>query len=220
MTQPTALSMRPATMADVHRIVEIHAVAFHRTFMAAFGRKRYEDGLRVMAEVWRRQGSAGLHGMWVAEHDGLVVGTITMRTRGAHWLPASVPVEWLFVRALGVVRGMYALHALSFIEYHVAHDDLYITDVAVDERFQRQGVGRAMLAHAVAYAERQHLCTVSLYVDAANVAACSLYLGSGFVVERTHYSLMGWILLRQSRWLLLRRCVSSVAMNEHVSIRS
>lgn len=212
--------MRPAIIADVDRIVSIHASAFRRIFLAAFGQHQYQDGLRVMADVWRRQGAVGLYGMWVAEYEGMVVGTITMRSKHAQWLPTSVPVEWLFVRALGVIRGMYALNALSFIEYHVVGDDLYITDVAVDERFQRQGVGRAMLAHALAYAERQQLRTISLYVDAANTAACALYMGCGFHKVHTRHSLMGWVLLRQSRWLLLRRPVVPVAMNEHVSIRS
>ena len=111
MTQSIPVSLRQATLADVDRIVAIHATAFHQTFLAAFGKKRYADGLRVMADVWRRQGMIGLYGMWVAEHDGVVVGTITLRSRMPNWLPPSVPVEWLFVRALGLIRGLYALNA-------------------------------------------------------------------------------------------------------------
>lgn len=218
--QSIVINMRQANLADIDRIVAIHADAFHRTFVAAFGRKRYQTGLGVMADVWRRQGAIGLQGMWVAEVDGYVVGTITMRSRGGYWLPASVPVEWLFIRALGFVRGLYALNALSFIEHHITTNELYITDVAVDQLFHRRGVGRAMLMHAVAQAERQHLGQVSLYVDAANQPALALYQGLGFYVANTHHSFMGWFLLHQMRWLLLRRAVVPVAVNEHVSLQS
>lgn len=219
MTTST-ITIRLATFADIDRIVAIHADAFHQTFLAAFGRDRYHDGLRVMTDVWRRQGSVGLHGMWVAEYEGQVVGTITMRARGGYWPSSTVSVEWLFIRVLGVVRGLYALNALSFIEHHIAVNELYVTDVAVDRRFHRQGVGRAMLMHALAYAERQQLSMVSLYVDAANKPALALYQGLGFYVASTHHSLMGWFLLRQIRWLFLRRAVVPVAANEQISLRS
>jgi ribosomal protein S18 acetylase RimI-like enzyme len=221
MTQNLVVNMRLATLADVNRIVAIHADAFHDTFVAAFGRKQYHVGLCVMADVWRRQGAIGLQGMWVAEIDGYVVGTITMRARGgAHWLPAHIPVEWLFIKALGVVRGLYALNALSFIEHNITTNELYITDVAVDQRFLRRGVGRAMLTHALAYAERQQLGLVSLYVGAANQPAIALYQGIGFYVTNTHHSLMGWCLLRQLRWLLLRRTVAPVTVNERMPLES
>lgn len=220
MTQSIVVTMRQANLADINRIVAIHADAFHRAFMAAFGRKRYQMGLRVMADVWRRQGMISLQGMWVAELDGYVVGTITMRSRSAYWVPAQIPVEWLFIRALGVIRGLYALNALSFIEHHIAPNELYITDVAVDQQFHRRGIGRAMLMHALSYAERQQLGQLSLYVDAANAPAMALYQGLGFYVANTHHSLMGWFLLRQMRWLLLRRAVVPVTVNEQVSLGS
>lgn len=220
MTQSTVVIMRQAKLADVDRIVAIHADAFHRTFVAAFGRAHYHAGLRVMADVWRRQGIVGLQGMWVAEVDGYVVGTITMRSRSASWLPPSIPVEWLFIRALGVIRGLYALNALSFIEHHITTNELYVTDVAVDGAFQRRGVGREMLAYAFATAERQQLGVVSLYVDAANHPALALYQGLGFYVANTHHSLMGWFLVRQIRWLFLRRTIVPVAANEKVSLGS
>lgn len=216
MTQSTTINLRLATLADVERIVAIHAEAFHQSFVAAFGRERYHDGLRVMVEVLRRQGIVGLHGMWVAEQDGLVVGTITMRARGGAGLSSSIPVEWLFIRTLGVFRGLYALNALSFIEHHIGAHELYVTDVAVDQRFQRRGIGRAMLLHACAYAERQQLSMVSLYVDAANKPALALYQGLGFYVTSTRHSLMGWLLVRQLRWLLLRRAIVPVPMHEQI----
>lgn len=220
MTQSTVVNMRQATFADVDRIVAIHADAFHRTFEAAFGRTQYHVGLRVMTDVWRRQGAVGLQGMWVAEVDGVVVGTITLRSRVAYWLPPSIPVEWMFIRALGVMRGLYALNALSFIEHHITTNELYVTDVAVDQRFHRRGIGRAMLAHAVAYAERQQLGVVSLYVDASNRPALALYQGLGFYVAATHHSLMGWFLLRQMRWLFLRRTIVPATVNEQISLGS
>jgi ribosomal protein S18 acetylase RimI-like enzyme len=113
-------------------------------FWPPSGRAKFRIGVELMAETWRRQGAAGLQGMWVAELDNQIVATIALRARvNMRQLP-PVPVEWLFIKALGVVRAMYALTALSIIDHPIAYNELYISDVAVRSNYQRRGVARSL----------------------------------------------------------------------------
>ncbi len=56
----------------------------------------------------------------------------------------------------------------------------YIDDIAVDVRFRQQGVGRALLQHAAAWARDRRLAGVMLETQNNNVAACRLYESCGF----------------------------------------
>src|SRR5512139_1205510 len=56
----------------------------------------------------------------------------------------------------------------------------YIDDIAVDVSFRQQGVGRALLQHAVAWARDRQLAGVMLETQNNNVAACRLYESCGF----------------------------------------
>jgi len=56
----------------------------------------------------------------------------------------------------------------------------YIDDVAVAADFRQQGVGRALLQHAVAWARVRQLAGVMLETQNNNVAACRLYESCGF----------------------------------------
>jgi streptothricin acetyltransferase len=56
----------------------------------------------------------------------------------------------------------------------------YIEDLVVDAGFRREGVGRALLQHAVTWARAQQLAGVMLETQNNNVAACRLYESGGF----------------------------------------
>jgi len=60
---------------------------------------------------------------------------------------------------------------------------LQITGLAVDPDCQRQGVGRRLVAAAVAEASRRGAIRLTLHVLGANEAARSLYADSGFHIE-------------------------------------
>jgi ribosomal protein S18 acetylase RimI-like enzyme len=56
----------------------------------------------------------------------------------------------------------------------------YVEDIAVDASFRREGVGRALLQHAVAWARDRQLAGVMLETQNNNGAACRLYESCGF----------------------------------------
>jgi streptothricin acetyltransferase len=57
-----------------------------------------------------------------------------------------------------------------------------IWDIAVDPPFRRRGVGRRLIAEAVAWARGRGLPGVMLETQNINVAACRLYASCGFVL--------------------------------------
>ena len=57
-----------------------------------------------------------------------------------------------------------------------------IEDIAVDVRFRRRGVGRALMQQAIAWAHSMGLGGIMLETQNNNVAACRLYERCGFVL--------------------------------------
>lgn len=56
----------------------------------------------------------------------------------------------------------------------------YIDDVAVDKKFRRQGVGRALIERAIKWAKEHKFPGLMLETQNNNVAACTLYEHCGF----------------------------------------
>jgi ribosomal protein S18 acetylase RimI-like enzyme len=198
------ITIRAATPADIAGVVAVHSDAFNDKFLAAFGRAKFQIGVELMAETWRRQGPAGLQGMWVAILDDQIVATIALRARVTMRQLPPVAVEWLFIKALGFGRAMYALTALSIIDHPIANNELYISDVAVRSNYQRRGVARALMQHASSEARRLNLSSLCLFVSATNRAALALYTQAGYRIDTTHYSFLAWLMMRRWQWLLLR----------------
>ncbi len=57
----------------------------------------------------------------------------------------------------------------------------YVEDIAVDARFRRQGIGRALMSRAVEWAKSQGLPGIMLETQDVNAAACRFYARFGFV---------------------------------------
>ena len=64
-------------------------------------------------------------------------------------------------------------------------DEGHINNMAVDPRWRRRGVGRALMDRALAFAAARGARVVHLEVRASNVAAQTIYRGFGFEVTGT-----------------------------------
>ena len=56
----------------------------------------------------------------------------------------------------------------------------YIDDVALDTKFRRQGVGRALVERAIEWARKKEFPGIMLETQNNNVAGCKLYESCGF----------------------------------------
>lgn len=191
-------------MRDIYPILALHREAFADKFGAAFGANGASRGVEAMAEAWRRQGAAALRGMFVAEADEQVIGTITLRTweMGGDNTGAA---ELAFHQVLGAWGALRSIFALSLLDHQIDRTEGYITDVAVLSGYRRRGVAQAMLARAEEEARTRRKRYVALYVSAKNNGARALYQQFGFAERRVRRSLLaGWI-LRQSAWVFMRK---------------
>jgi ribosomal-protein-alanine N-acetyltransferase len=72
------------------------------------------------------------------------------------------------------------LRLIGFVCYWVVFDELHLLDVAVEPAFRRMGVGRRLVAHALAGGAERGARRALLEVRASNEAAQGLYEGFGF----------------------------------------
>jgi ribosomal-protein-alanine N-acetyltransferase len=80
---------------------------------------------------------------------------------------------------------------LGFLAAHRVGDTLHLSALAAGAAYRRRGVGRALLATAVAHAKKQRLARVALEVHKDNEAAILLYENQGFSPVKTLPSYYG-----------------------------
>jgi len=76
--------------------------------------------------------------------------------------------------------GEHEQSLAGFIAARIGAGDLHINNVAVREIYRQQGIGAALLEHALQVGSVRGVRGALLEVRAANVAAQSLYLRQGF----------------------------------------
>jgi ribosomal protein S18 acetylase RimI-like enzyme len=196
--------LRAARLDDIGPILALHREAFADKFGGAFGRRGADKGATALAAAWRRQGQPALRGMLVAEHEGRVIGTTTVRT----WEMGSddsSAAEIAFHEELGLVGAARSLFALSLLDHRIERGEGFITDVAVLAPFRRGGVARALLGRAEQEARLRAKRFLGLYVSARNHGARRLYADLGFREVRTRRSFLAWLIFGQGRWIYMRK---------------
>lgn len=66
-------------------------------------------------------------------------------------------------------------NVVGYAGMHHIIDEGYITNIAVSQRFRRQGIAAALLQELLDYAEENDLAMMTLEVRPSNAAAISLY---------------------------------------------
>lgn len=97
------------------------------------------------------------------------------------------------------VRGEIAAYAGIWIVFEEAH----ITNVAVDKRFHRQGMGQALMAIMEQQACRKRAASIRLEVRPSNIAALNMYRKLGYTqagLRRGYYSDN-----LEDAWLMIKR---------------
>jgi ribosomal protein S18 acetylase RimI-like enzyme len=199
-----AAVIRPARLSDITAIVDLHSRAFADTFGGAFGRSGVERGAQALAAAWRRQGAASMRGMLVAEQDGQLIATTTLRTWEMGGDDAGA-AELAFQEVLGVWGATRSLFALSLLDHRIAHHEGFLADVAVLEPYRRSGVARSLIARAEEEARARRKRFLGLYVSSRNTSARNLYQSLGFVDAHTRRSLLAWLFFGQGTWHYMRK---------------
>ncbi len=129
---------------------------------------RLSNPLPWSLNAYRREPARPHSRAWVVER--------TLTAPLAYGNQASSPELPPFVRAAG------ACAPVGFIvTWHIV-DEVHIANLAVHPAFRRQGLGRALLRHALEAARRSGMTSALLEVRAGNAAALALYRAFGFEV--------------------------------------
>lgn len=201
------VAIRPARLDDIGLILALHREAFADKFGGAFGPGATERGVAALAAAWRRQGPPALRGMFVAEHEGAVIGTTTVRTWEMSGDDGGA-AEIAFHEELGLWRAARSLFALSLLDHRIERREGFVTDVAVLAPYRRGGVARALLARAEQEALLRGKRFLGLYVSARNEGARSLYRDLGFYRVRVRRSFLAWLIFGQGRWVYMRKDIA------------
>lgn len=190
------LVVRPAVEADRAAVGRVLAEGFPEKFGPIFGGHTQRTA-RILADL------PPTGTVYVAEREGQIVGTLTLVLA-----PPQPPVLWpLLRRHLSVWESLRALVLLTSLGSSSPDSTTAVIEaVAVRPQARGQGVGRALMAHAMDAARRAGRARVALYVVEGNDAATHLYESLGFRMMRRHGLL--W-----HRWLFgTRRLLYMVAL--------
>ncbi len=197
------ITVRPAAITDIQAILVLHREAFADKFGSAFGADSTR-GAEALATAWRYQGNRALRGMLVAEWQGQVVGSVTLRT----WEMGeddSATIEQAFQQVLGVWGAMRSIFVLSLLNHRIDRSEGFITDVAVLPAYRRRGIARVALARAEQEARRLQKRYLGLYVSSTNKGAIALYQQIGFYQDHIRRSWMTRLCFGQRTWLYMRK---------------
>jgi ribosomal protein S18 acetylase RimI-like enzyme len=198
------LTIRPAVMDDITNILALHCEAFSDKFGSAFGVNHITLGSDALNAAWHREGAHALNGMLVAEWQGCIIGTTTLRTVEMGNDDAG-GVELAFQQVLGVWRAIRSIIALSLLSHRIERDEGFITDVAVSAPFRRCGIATTLLQNAEYMAKQCGKRYLGLYVSSKNTGAQALYRHLGFSVTRVRRSVLTWFIFGQREWLYMTR---------------
>ncbi len=201
-TRP-AIRVRPARESDLPAVGQILAEGFHGKFAAAFG-ERADRTARIIARTLALEAPYGLPGLFVAEGDGTVVGTIALRRQNDPSLAEWESMGILFAE-LGLWGAIRALFHFSLLDQPIGREEVYVSDVAVSEPWRRRGVGRALLEHAERVAREWGKQALALDVSARNTPALELYRRLGYGEQRRRHPLLTRWLLNEPEWVRMRK---------------
>ncbi len=178
------IAVRPATPDDpASELLYLSAKPYYDAYAGSEGRAR-----ALVTALYPRTGHAASFDVCaVAEVDGAVAGVIARflasegdaRARRFVNLTAPRIPPW---RWPALIRH---LRAAGLVSPHPPHSTLYVDALAVDPRFRRRGVARALLTAAEQQAAAAGLEGVSLDTGLRNEAARALYAAAGYEERET-----------------------------------
>ncbi|MGC8873130.1 MAG: GNAT family N-acetyltransferase [Chloroflexia bacterium] len=206
-------SVRPATRDDLPAVASILVQAFGEKFHMAFGGRIDRAETIVSRTLALESEGRVLRGLFVAEENGQVVGTIALRRREDPEAPFWPATAVLF-EELGLLGGLRALFYLSLLDQPCRSSEAYVSDVAVAPGARGRGIGTCMLQKAEEIARSWGKRALVLDVSARNEGAIRLYRRLGYRLERRRTAWLAGLLLGEARWLRLRKELPATVLDQ------
>jgi ribosomal protein S18 acetylase RimI-like enzyme len=178
------LQIRKATPDDSKTAVKLIHAALGRFGDGALGFDDHAFTSQILTGFFELPRNRFSHEVsWLAEMDGHVVGILVAFPGSDYWRRELVMAGQVFR-----VYGFYKALRLFFRSIALAigketeKDELYISDLATDPQYRRQGVGKRLLSHAEHLMKNAKLSKCSLIVELDNLSAQALYSKMGFKI--------------------------------------
>ena len=98
-------------------------------------------------------------------------------------------------KTLGLLKGLKACLVFSLFEYQVAHEELVIEGIAVDDDCRGRGIGTQLIEKVLSFAAENHYQCVKLDVIDGNEGAKKLYEQMGFIATKHEtFPYLKWLL--------------------------
>jgi ribosomal protein S18 acetylase RimI-like enzyme len=197
------IRVHPARAVDLPGVAAVLQDAFSEKMALIFS--RHPDKVKMLLEAaYIGPVQRGFDGVLVAEQDGRIIGTLLIEPI-YYTDKENHAFEHLAVRELGLLRMLRAAFLLWLLGHTPDPDEAYITDVAVAQDCQGQGIGGLLMEHAEEWARAHRRDRLTLWVAETNAPAIHLYETAGYTVTRTRSSLLTQIAFGIRRWHFMEK---------------
>jgi ribosomal protein S18 acetylase RimI-like enzyme len=181
------ISIRPALAADS----DIAAYLIHLSMKALadylFGQNDSFEARRILTTLFAQKSNRFSYQFADIAEAGDRPAGLLISYPGRDMNSLEIPMGRQILKAFGLARAFrFIRNALPLIPVKEAEtDEFFINNVAVLPKFQGQGIGTRLLAHAEKKAKAANLGKCSLSVEIGNEPASRLYRHLGYQVIET-----------------------------------
>jgi len=197
--------IREANKSDTEGIAKVVVDAFAEKFRVFFGRRK-ERAEEIIAKSLSLEDF--LEGIFVAEVDNEVAGTINLETKEMKGARGNIPLS-LFIKNLGISEGIKA----SLIKFFMLHesfdsDSCYIVYIGVSSEARGKGIGKALLQRGEDFAREKGRRYLSLAVASNNDIAHRLYQKVGFKDIKSNKNILTKLIFGIGTWIYMKKELS------------
>lgn len=171
------------------------------SFSAKFGtlHLKLAEKLDILVYLERKYSQQIAPVDYIAKKENKIVGLLTIAGKNNYTQKLAYPFE--LAKKYGFFTIAHYLLLLTALEYRPADEEQYIENIAVHEKFQKQGIAKELIQTAQTNTKKGEKLT--LLVSAKNTHAKRLYLKCGFsIVKRKRKVLLGF-LVNEPNWLFM-----------------
>lgn len=201
-------SVRSARLADLPGLAAVLQESFSSKMRVIFS-KNPEKVQTLLEAAYTGPVQRGYDGVIVAERDDRIIGTLLIQPV-YYTQRESRLFEHTATQELGMFRMLWAAFLLWLTGYTPNADEAHISDLAVAQDFQGQGVGQMLLEQAELWAQAHKRLRMSLWVAENNEQAIHLYEKMGYKTTRTRLNLFTKLTFGVHRWLYMEKPVPDV----------
>ncbi|ALS02937.1 hypothetical protein ATZ33_16580 [Enterococcus silesiacus] len=136
---------------------------------------------------------------YIVKNEHEIIGVLSISKKSA--MPKKIAYPFELSRTYGFFTIFKYVVLLTALEYSPGDNEHYIENIAVHQKYQKQGIAKALIT--VAQAEVKKGEKLTLLVSATNQHALRLYLKCGFSIVKKKRKVILGLLANEANWLFM-----------------